>query len=135
MQIYILSIIISIIFSIPIVFILIIFHLKSSLAKNYLMSPLFHMIFNFLLNYVLLFPQQRVRLYIYYLRYFEILQHRVGLSTIIYLFVLIYPYYLLFQSCIYKLAHVINTCLIYLFVLICHLPSILTLIIFSSCIY
>jgi hypothetical protein len=55
-----LSLIISIIFSILIIFVSIIFHIKSSLAKNYLMSPLLHTIFNFLLNYMLLFPQQRV---------------------------------------------------------------------------
>jgi hypothetical protein len=37
-------------------------HLKSSLIKKYLMSHLLHTIFNFLLNYVLLFLQQGVGL-------------------------------------------------------------------------
>jgi hypothetical protein len=50
-----LPLIISIIFSILIIFVSIIFHLKLSLAKIYLMSHVFHMIFNFLLNCALLF--------------------------------------------------------------------------------
>jgi hypothetical protein len=45
------------IFPILIIFGSIIFHLKLNLAKNYLMSPLLHMIFNFLLNCLLLFLQ------------------------------------------------------------------------------
>jgi hypothetical protein len=47
-------------FFILIIFISIIFHLKSSLPKNYLISHLLHPIFNFLLNRVLLFSQQHV---------------------------------------------------------------------------
>jgi hypothetical protein len=50
-----LSLIISINFSTPMIFVPIIFHLKSSLAKNYLMPHRVHMIFNFLLNFMLLF--------------------------------------------------------------------------------
>jgi hypothetical protein len=34
----------------------------SSLAKNYLIYHLIHIIFNFLLNYLLLFPQQHIEL-------------------------------------------------------------------------
>jgi hypothetical protein len=47
------------IFLIIIVFVSIIFHLKSILTKNYLISHLLNMIFNFLLNYVLLFSAMR----------------------------------------------------------------------------
>jgi hypothetical protein len=45
-------------FFILIVFVSSIFHLQSVLAKNYLMSHLIDVIFNFLLNGVLLFLQQ-----------------------------------------------------------------------------
>jgi hypothetical protein len=58
-------------FSILIVFVSIIFHLKSSLAKNYLMSSLLHTIFNLLLNCVLLFPQQCTWLSTSYHYYYE----------------------------------------------------------------
>jgi hypothetical protein len=60
--IYIFPLIIFVNFSILIIFVSIVFHLKSILAKNYLMSHLLDTIFNFLLNHVLLFPQQRARL-------------------------------------------------------------------------
>jgi hypothetical protein len=55
--IYILFLIIYV-FLILTVSISIIFHHKSNLAKNYLMYHLLDTIFNFLSNYVLLFPQQ-----------------------------------------------------------------------------
>jgi hypothetical protein len=63
-----LSLIIYVNFSILIVFVSIIFHFKSILAINYLVSHLLDTIFNFLLNYVLLFLWQHVGLsttYIY----------------------------------------------------------------------
>jgi hypothetical protein len=44
------------------IFVSIIFHLKSILAKNYLMSHLLDTKFNFLLNYELLFLQQHAGL-------------------------------------------------------------------------
>jgi hypothetical protein len=47
------------------------FHLKSNLAKNYLMSPLLHTIFIFLLNCLLLFLQQRVGYHLVYLYFYD----------------------------------------------------------------
>jgi cell division protein FtsW (lipid II flippase) len=46
-------------FFILIIFVSIIFHLKSSLDKNYLMSHILYMIFNFLLSCVLFFTATR----------------------------------------------------------------------------
>jgi hypothetical protein len=62
------------------IFVSIIFHLKLILVKNYLMSHLLDTVFNFLLIYVLLFPQQRLGLSAskynnLYLSMFEVLEY------------------------------------------------------------